>query len=151
MDKSPEYMVMCAKATRLQCTWQPARGDVYTVDMKTTDCWLTERPAVAEIRRGFGITRQQDGLVRISRMIWLPRLDQLMSLAQRPPASFDRVTQAFFAWCERDRPPWGAPKNRFRSLEQMWLSFVMLCRFHQHWEDTDGWQGLGRKGAGEDS
>ena len=142
---------MAAKATPLQRIWQQARGDVYTVDMKTTRYWLPDRPAVGEIRSGFGIERHNGGLVRISRMIWLPRLDQLMALAQRPPASFDRTTHAFFAWCDKDRPPWGAPKHRFRSLEQMWLSFVMLCRFHRQWEDDGGWQGLKRVGAGENS
>jgi len=147
MDKTPEYMEMCAKAAPLQHSWQQARGDVYTTDMKTVRCWLPERPAVHELRRGYGIIRNAE-IVQISRLVWLPRLDQLMVIAQSPQASFDRTSQAFFDWCVKDQPPWGPPKKRFRSLEQMWLAFVMLRRFRLKWADADGWQPAGAKGLG---
>lgn len=148
MDKSPEYIDMCAKARALQRIWRQERGDLYTADMKTVSCWLPERPAVDELRNGYGISRGSGGVVTISRLVWLPRLDQLMILAQSPQASFDRTTQAFFDWCAKDQPLLGPPKKRFRSLEQMWLAFVMLRGFHLQWDAAAGWQPIG--GAGRD-
>ena len=142
MDKSSEYMDMCARAAPLQRAWVKTRGDVYTTDLKTTCCWLPERPAVEECRGDYGIRRCGEDLVHIVRMIWLPRLDQLMDLAQRPPLAFDRISQAFFNWCDIPRPPWKAPKHRFQSLEQMWLAFVMLSKHGMQWEDAEGWREL---------
>lgn len=142
MDKGHRYISMCAAAAPLQDHWQKARGDVYTMDMETVHCWLPERPAVDETRNGYGIVHGHR-VVRIRRMVWLPRLDQLMMLAQLPGASFDRTAQAFFTWCGRDQAALGIPKERFGSLEQMWLAFVMLTRYHRQWLDDGQWQEIG--------
>ena len=151
MDKSPEYIDMCAKARALQLIWRQERGDMYTVDMKTVCCWLPERPAVGELRNGYGISRCSPDVISISRIVWLPRLDQLMILAQSPQATFERTAQAFFDWCAKDEPGLGPPTKRFGSLEQMWLAFVMLRGFHLKWDAAAGWRPIGCAGRAGDN
>ena len=138
MDSSRSYIRMCADAEELQNVWACGHGDVVTHDMETTCCWLPKQRPHDTVSRGYRIRRSAE-LVHIDRCVWLPRLDQLMELAQYPHISFDRTTQDFFRFCElpyADGPP---PKQRFGSLEQMWLAFVMQRRFHKRWIEDTGW------------
>ena len=142
MDSSRSYIRMCAGARDLQNLWVRSYGDVITQDMETTCCWLPDNPPDDDVRQGYRI-RRESKIVHISRCVWLPRLDQLMELAQQPNLTFDQTTQAFFRFCNLpygNAPP---PRERFDTLEQMWLGFVMQRRFHQRWTTAGDWRMIG--------
>ena len=106
-------------------------------------CWVTGVHDQQSIRQGVRIKRSADAkVIRLQKYVWLPRLDQLIELAQIPGKRYERVTQDFFEWTKREYPftP-GEPRHIFRSLEQVWLAFVMQRKFDKGW-DGRRWRGL---------
>jgi hypothetical protein len=142
MDQSRAYIQMCRSGTEIQRRWQPQYGDFY-VDVKNrVACWLEREPDAGEVRGGFRIHRQK-GLVRLEHCIWLPRLDQLMELAQVRGRRFDRTTLDFHNWARKPYLPEAQePGKLFASLEQLWLAYVMMRRHGKRWQE-DGWYAMG--------
>lgn len=83
-----------------------------------------------------------DGIPSATRYIWLPRLDQLIELAQRPGVRYEKMTQAFFDWTKRPYPRHTQdPRRVFKTLEQTWLAFIMHKDWGKIW-DGSNWQSL---------
>ncbi|MDZ7761933.1 MAG: hypothetical protein U5L00_16980 [Desulfovermiculus sp.] len=105
---------------------------------KSIQCWVDAVHAGREVRKGFGITRQGEKVIALTPYIWLPRLDQLMELAQVPGRRFESVSQEFFTWTNTPYPiGQQAPSRIFATLEQVWLAFVMQCRQAKVWDGSD--------------
>ncbi len=136
MDKSPAYVTMCEKAAEVQEHWRQEHGDVFLGEQGRITCWVAGVHDTKPIRQGMCIERSSDDkLIRLRKYIWLPRLDQLIELAQVPGKRYERITQDFFEWTKREYPfSSGEPRHIFGSLEQIWLAFVMQRKFDKGWD-----------------
>jgi len=143
MDETPEYILMCQKATEIQEVWRPAAGDF----MATTN--RTEPPNVVVNYIG----RTWSGMKRLafnlddkecfsSLMTWLPRQDQLQDMMIVD--TFD--TYELFCMFDGDfleqyevggqvrMPKW---VNGSWSLEMFWLSVIMKEKHNKVWNGQD--------------
>jgi len=124
---------MCASAEDIQCRWQPAYGDFYVDAESQVRCWISRDPGPMRIKRGFGIC-VKDGVIHLSKFTWLPRQNQLIEMAQIPGRRYESIVQDFFDWT---RQPYGSsnktPGKLFRSMEKIWLAFVMQQKYRKQW------------------
>jgi hypothetical protein len=143
MDNGARYIDMCGEAIEIQKIWQPSHGDFFIGQTGKIECWISRIHNKKEIRCGFRINRDND-LIHLTKIIWLPRLDQLIELAQVKGRRYENTTQNFFRWA---KTPYkvleGLPQKLFSSLEQMWLAFVMHQKFLKKW-DGNSWQSIVR-------
>ena len=134
MDKSDIYIDMCRKADGIQRQWMPEHGDFYLDGDGRIDCWIPHKDGGKEKRGAVHVSKDR-GVIRLDRLIWLPRLNQLMELAQEPGCRFESMTHRFFAWCKTDYPPRKLlPGKIFSSLEQHWIAFVMMKNYRKVWD-----------------
>ncbi|MCP4688644.1 MAG: hypothetical protein GY859_11380 [Desulfobacterales bacterium] len=134
MDKSREYIEMCDKASEIQRLWKQQYGDFLMTESGRIQCWLPDHRKDETVRKGFGI-KSEDGVIRLSRYIWLPRMDQLIEAAQEKGRRYDSISLEFFNWCRTAHPPRGKePNTLFRTVEKAWLAFVMHKNFGKVWE-----------------
>jgi hypothetical protein len=140
MDKSPEYIRMCGLATEIQRRWQQAYGDFYVGENGRIEVWIPRHRQSVVVKKGFGVRSQHD-VIRIVKYTWLPRQDQLIEVAQERGRRYESVTQEFFDWTKTaygtDREP---PSRLFRSMEKVWLAFVMHKNHWKKWSAA-GWSG----------
>jgi hypothetical protein len=133
MDKSPEYIKMCGLATEIQQRWQQAYGDFYVGENGRIECWIPKRRQSVVVKKGFGVCSQRD-VIRIVKYTWLPRQDQLIEIAQEKGRRYESVTQEFFDWAKTvyttNQEP---PSKLFRTMEKVWLAFVMHKNFWKKW------------------
>ncbi|MFZ0611889.1 MAG: hypothetical protein WAM73_06615 [Desulfobacterales bacterium] len=134
MDKSTEYIQMCAAATEIQLPWQPAYGDFFVDGEGSTRCWISRDTGTVRIKKGFGIC-VRDGVIHMSKFTWLPRQNQLIEMAQLPGRRYESIVQDFFDWTRRPYDHQGeTPGKLFRSMEKIWLAFVMHQRCLKKWD-----------------
>ncbi len=138
MDKSKAYIRMCDRAEEIQCLWKPAHGDFYAEANGQVRCWITMSPPPERFKKGFGIC-VNNGIIHLSKYTWLPRQDQLIEMAQVPGRRYESVIQDFFDWTKR---PYGIgpgnPGRLFKTMEKIWLVFVMQQKINRFW-DGDAW------------
>ncbi len=139
MDKSEDYIQMCDKATEIQEQWTPTHGDFFVGEQGKIYPWIAHVHDSSEIIKGVRV-RFENGMPKVTKYIWLPRLDQLMEMAQDSDRRFENTTQIFFDWVKMPyKLMFGSPQKLFRSLEQLWLSFIMHKNFGKQWDGRD-WQ-----------
>lgn len=138
MDKSQVYIRMCEQAGEIQCLWAQDYGDFFVGKNGQIRCWITERYATVRVKRGFGVECGGD-VIHLTRMIWLPRQSQLIEMAQEPGKRYETVTLEFFNWAKKPYGPNPSEKRNpgkiFKSLEQIWLAFVMFKNHGKWWND----------------
>ena len=138
MDKSSAYIRMCDKADEIQDQWTPAHGDFFVGQGGQVECWVASIHGRRRMSGNWEVRETDDGLIRVCRYVWLPRLDQLMELAQVPGLRFEKVTQHFFDWTRTHYPSLdGRAGKVFSSLEQTWLAFIMQWKFGKNWTGQD--------------
>ena len=138
MDRSTTYIRLCAEAEEIQSQWSPAHGDFFVGEKRRIECWVDSVHAGREVRKGFGISREGQKIISLTPYTWLPRLDQLMEMAQVPGRRFESVSQEFFTWTKTGYPIGEYPPGRiFATLEQVWLAFVMQCRKAKVWDGSN--------------
>jgi hypothetical protein len=134
MDRSPDYIRMCAQAEEIQGRWQRQYGDFFVGEDGRTRCWLSNEPDCVKFKKGYGIRSTEEGIIHVSKYIWLPRQNQLIEMAQVPGRRYDNVVQDFFDWTKL---PYGkqaeTPGRLFPSMEQIWLAFVMQQKYRKQW------------------
>jgi hypothetical protein len=136
MDKSDRYIDMCRKADDIQHRWHQAYGDFYVDGTGRVTCWIPGKDRRKKLRGGVCITTERD-VIRLDHLVWLPKLNQLMELAQEPGVRFESMTQRFFSWCKTGYPVGGRlPAEVFSSLEQHWLAFVMMKDHCKGWDNS---------------
>jgi hypothetical protein len=139
MDKSPEYIKMCGRAHEIQKQWVQRHGDVFA---KEDGCigyciMIDGKKKPEKMKKGFGIS-ECEGVIRLSKYTWLPRLDQLMELAQTPGRSFEGTTSIFFKWSKSAYDGGNRlPRALFTSLEKAWLAFVMEKHYGKKWNGNE--------------
>jgi hypothetical protein len=135
MDKSLGYIQLCTKAEEVQAQWNPKHGDFFLGENKRIECWVERVHAGRQVHKGFGIKHKDSTVIYVTPYVWLPRLDQLMELAQVTGRRFESVSQEFFVWTKKQYPTGASPPGSFfPSLEQLWLAFVMQCRHGKVWD-----------------
>jgi len=138
MDKSSAYIRMCDKADEIQQQWVPTHGDFFVGQGGEVECWVDKIHDQRRMSGNWEVRETADGVIKVSRYVWLPRLDQLMELAQVPSMRFEKVTQLFFDWTRTRYPGLnGEARKVFSSLEQTWLAFIMQWKFGKNWDGTD--------------
>jgi len=125
MDTSETYIKMCEKAEEIQC--HKAH--------RPTDMYLHKGIDGDEVMAGYN-------LAYVATSVWLPRQDQLqeMWLEHKPLAcpsgSFHFLMQS-----------WIIPNldyaNKFTSMEQLWLAFVMKEKYGKVWAGSEWVQECG--------
>ena len=130
------------KAHEIQGRWHNQHGDFYLASDKRVNCLVKGVFPFGQIKQGYIVKSESGVLIHISRCYWLPRLDQLMEMAQERGQRFEKTAQAFFDWTKRsygrkDQPP----GQVFVSLEQLWLGYVMQKKFDKCWYEGD-WRKL---------
>ncbi|MDZ7580495.1 MAG: hypothetical protein U5R30_07720 [Deltaproteobacteria bacterium] len=134
MEKNAEYIRMCTAAEEIQCRWQPVYGDFYVDAEGQIRCWISRTPGPVRIKRGFGIC-VRDGVIHLLKFIWLPRQNQLIEMAQIPGCRYESVVQDFFDWTRQRYAHDGkTPGKLFRSMEKIWLAFVMNQKYAKQWD-----------------
>ena len=137
MDKSDRYIKMCASATEIQSLWRQDYGDFYHTQDGQVKCWITRSSRSQRFRKGVGISVEEDGLIQLTRYVWLPRQDQLIELSQIPGRRYENIVQDFFDWTKTSYGDAGSmPGTQFRTMEQIWLAFVMQQKFAKLWDET---------------
>lgn len=139
MDKSGRYIDMCNKAVEVQQRWKPCHGDFFVGENGRIQCWISGRNPESKIKKGFAV-KTCDNIIQITKFIWLPRLDQLIEMAQVQGRRYDSVTTDFHRWTKTPYPHLPQrPTNLFSSLEQLWLAFVMEQKHRKRWWQCN-WQ-----------
>ncbi|MFP4257806.1 MAG: hypothetical protein ACLFRE_02290 [Desulfovermiculus sp.] len=137
MDKSLRYIQLCTRAEEVQAQWTPAHGDFFVGKNGQIECWVDAVHGKRRVWKGFGISKQEKKIISLTPYIWLPRLDQLMELAQILGRRFEDVSQEFFTWVKTAYASNNElPSNTFTSLEQLWLAFVMQGRQGKVWNGS---------------
>lgn len=137
MDKTQKYIEMCRQAREIQARWVQGKGDWFVDEDGDIRCCVSAGDESAVIRNGFRIT-ESHGVVRLSRYIWLPRLEQLMDMAQKKGISYSNTTHIYYHWVKTPYDlPDELPRKYFTSVEQSWLGFVMQTTYFKKWDGTD--------------
>ncbi|QTA91396.1 hypothetical protein [Desulfonema magnum] len=138
MDKSQKYIQMCEKSGEIQTKWVQGKGDWFLDENGVFKCCVSADYESAIIKNGFRITKKE-GIIRLSKYIWLPRLEQLMEMAQRKGISYEKSIYMFYEWTKMPYDELsGQPRKIFASVEQRWLGFVMQMKYFKKW-DRDKW------------
>jgi hypothetical protein len=88
------------------------------------------------IKRGFSIC-VKDSVIHLSKFTWLPRQNQLIEMAQKPGRRYESIVQDFFDWTRQPyRSSGKTPGKLFRSMEKIWLAFVMQQKYRKQWNES---------------
>jgi hypothetical protein len=144
MDKGEQYIRMCEEACEIQKLWMPKHGDYFADRSGKVECWVSHIHDRMERKNGFYIKRET-GLVYLIKLVWLPRFDQLIELAQVKGRRYENTTHDFFRWTKTPyKTMEGLPQKIFSSLEQIWLAFVMHQKFWKKWNGSRWYPLVGR-------
>lgn len=114
MDKTDKYILMCEKAVEIQKLWEPEEGDFSK--------WAT----------GVYIVEAEDLEEDDSKhWYWLPRQDQLQEMVEGEcgMASIQLLLSKVSRFSKENQS--------WRSIDQLWLAFVMKEKFNKIWINND--------------
>ena len=128
MDTSKQNILMCEKAVEIQASWKIADIDIIVygsgeVDSVCVDCLGYDH--WAEVR----LTA-----------IWLPRQDQLQEMViafwkeQDCINKYTVLVDEFYQFVFEKEIDY---TMQFKSMEQLWLAFVMLTIYNKKWIEKD--------------
>ena len=148
MDTSKEYIEMCRKAVKIQGLFKANTGDFYY-------CFCTDIEPTDMFPKGFGLSiitewdadLNSELIIRSETDIWLPRQDQLQGMVfdlpsfQDPIVLNDMFTEFCHPLTKTRCYDWElemmAYIDTLKSMEQLWLAFVMLEKFNKKWDGND--------------
>ncbi len=120
MDGTQEYVKMCEKAEEIQALRE------FDKPFQDGDWWISKRckDAVACAWRAY---KGED--------VWLPRQDQLQELTA---LGWVRALDRLGAWVNEGIDEWSFSNegNKWGSMEQLWLAFVMKEKYNKVWSGT---------------
>ncbi len=126
MDTSGKYKKMCEKAIEIQGLFEGKRGDYYC-----ERCDDTAKPLIfiedIEWCGSYSTERIKKGK---ERFVWLPRQDQLQEIFnQTSNQNTYQLAAGFYQFVGSTRD--------FDSMEEAWLSFVMIYVYQKIWAGDD--------------
>ena len=137
MDTSKEYIEMCRKAVEVQELWEPNVGDL-------TDCGL-----ILKIYPGMYYTYKKESghffnVPKKENPIYLPRQDQLQDMIGISKMfDFYGLVETFNRFATGKTCVVGSENQniahlkQFKSMEQIWLAFVMHAKYSKKWDGSD--------------
>ena len=131
MDTSKEYIEMCEQAEEIQKIWDPAPLDLF---------WDTFGQEINNWRQcSVGYPSDYDGsFEKDNTLIWLPRQDQLQGMVIGNYQCAYDMNLDFTMWAQQI----GVLLKKERSMEQLWLVFVMEEKYEKKWAGKN-WVGRG--------
>ena len=164
MDTTPEYIKMCEKAGKIQKAWEPKDGDRFfhrsethlvanyqdgaVVDFTNSPIELKKSPHMPEyydhaFREFSGGYEWEDDFVCYQKnAVWLPRQDQLQEIyvewagLKEVSNWAHSILDAFQFFALSDVPNVDLT-FKMRSLEQLWLAFVMKEKYGKVWNGEE--------------
>ena len=137
MDTSKEYIKMCEKAVEIQEAWKPSVPDYFAykeyLDKSVLCIWYSDFNAICKSIKYFKKSK-----------IWLPRQDQLQEMFRHKDLNY--LSAYFYSFITQPRIFEGERANEnycniFKSMEQLWLAFVMKEKYNKTW-DKNKWKEL---------
>ena len=133
MDISKEYILQCEKTEEIQKKFIGIEGSFVADKWGNTISLLIHSPAI-----GNYVLRRTDNQElydnQKDKLIWLPRQDQLQEMMK-----FSDVRQEmeyFYGFCAG----WSTSEMPYKSLEQLWLAFVMSEKYQKRWnKEKEEW------------
>ena len=120
MDKTKEYIKMCGKAVEIQKQRVKSNGD-FEVRFKNG-------VGTVEVYHHREITAHY----KPENHLWLPRQDQLQEMVDWNDY---QLTARFSEFVHFEA---GCDNSLYKSMEQLWLAFVMSVKYDKVWKD-DKW------------
>lgn len=151
MDTSPEYIKMCKAAPEIQGLRNGSDSD-----WDYGDYWYSDAN-----KSGSSFWEEHWGIYdssitfRILPATFLPRQDQLQEMIQgklfvredepgaildivsMPFDSFDRFLDLFVDGEDKGNQWWNEYALKFKSMEQLWLAFVLSEKYGKSWNGTE--------------
>ena len=129
---------MCKTSKEIQSMWIQTPGDFYVDIGNNVSCWTFQNEDSTKIKDGF-IIKEENSLVRIEKYFWMPRLNQLIEMAQCKNKAFSDTSFHFLDWSKKPYGPDLTPaEKKFNSIEQLWFTYIMKIRFTKEWRE-DNW------------
>lgn len=133
MDTSKEYIKMCEKVEEIQEQWKPKVGDfLYIKPSRDGSLKFKHREEPTVVI--------SDKFIIQSSHIWLPRQDQLQEMISY--SIWSEKLYRFYDWLQKENysGDWLTGCNKYHSMEQLWLAFVMKERYSKQWlTDKQDW------------
>ena len=126
---------MCERAKEIQASraawWDD--GDFFYHELRVKEAGGYSGGSFVECNRGEASTFHEEYYGKSKRWVWLPRQDQLQEMAWDPSVdgSWWKLAREFGQWAA----DMSGLTNR--SLEQLWLLFVMERKFQKRWDGCD--------------
>jgi len=131
MDKSPEYIKQCEKASPDYCpTWKWQQGD-FAYSLYHRQVGVIEE--TGQYFRTKTLSVPLLGGVDYDKIIPLPRQDQLQEMVSGKVFG-EATSLVHWAYSWNDTI---YQQFQFTSMEQFWLAFVMKEKFGKVWNGTD--------------
>ena len=129
---------MCKTSKEIQEFWTQTPGDYYVGSCGKILCWTFNNTESTRMKHGFKVENEET-LVRIEKLFWLPRQNQLVELAQCKNKVFSDISYHFLEWIKQPYNPEKPSTDKvFNSLQQMWFAYIMKNKFSKDWE-KDSW------------
>jgi len=134
MDTSKEYILMCEKAVKIQELWKPSFGD-YAISLQGRLEIITKakNPSMPDFLLcstfGEGGRTEWRQLETLNGFIWLPRQDQLQEMINE--VNYHKVWN-FYEFVMDD-----IGSESKKSMEQLWLAYVMRHKYNKIWNGKD--------------
>lgn len=143
MDTSKNYIKMCKKADEIRSNWKPQLGDFFygvPMDMDDMDYergvyrfLICDDEFYNVVPDTYNVkTKQFNGIGDDDEAVFLPRQDDLQAMID-----FELPTELinnFSTWTKELDP---SMKERLKTLEQLWLGYVMFANHSKIWTGKD--------------
>ncbi len=133
MDNTETYIKMCEKARKIQDEWKPTDGDFCWHGNEGEECYGNwEFPAEKRVVFINAITPQDWWY----NWLWLPTQDRLQEMVFGISGDVQGQVWKLYTFATVNR----ATFPNVKSMEQLWLAFVMKEKYNKTW-DGISWSG----------
>lgn len=123
MDNTKEFILQCEKAVEIQELWDRRMGSFYCESY-----WSNEEQKDLYV---INVLKSDNQYIYQPRFTWLPRQDQLQEMLNKELADLVWDFGAFLY------PMNSSVHYDGKSMEQLWLAFVMYEKYNKTWNGED--------------
>lgn len=136
MDTSNEYILMCKKAKEIQRKWKKQGQFGAGTFVFRKDNFTYNKIGAKDDRTIFCVKHSYSDFeeTNIRKGIFLPRQDQLQDMLLLPKnTKLDSIFSLNGIFCVH----MATHMNKFLTMEQHWLSFVMKEKYNKEWDGKE--------------
>lgn len=146
MDFSNRYAIMCRKAAALQEQWTPRPCDFIIDNEDMEGGFGFCNPAATKVQvvdSYIGAPDSEEYRIESEHLkensFWLPRQDQLQKMIEPDGSNVHSIMRRVVEseYYEPSRGEYVAAPQKFYSMEQIWLAYVMKEKFNEAWNEED--------------